>query len=61
MENWNKPETEQDAQLVQDRRRFRALQSLKAQQAQTPASSPSPNSTPATTESTLSDRPNTSR
>ncbi len=43
MTDWNKPETEQDAQLTQDRRRFQALRSLQAQQGQTPASSPSSN------------------
>ena len=52
MDEINKPETEQDAQLVQDRRRFRALQSLQAQPVRTPGSLPSPSNTPATTEST---------
>lgn len=61
MDNWNKPETEQDAQLTQDRRRYRALQSLQAQQGQTPASSPSQSNTPATTESTSSANPTTSK
>jgi hypothetical protein len=37
MDHLNKPETEADAVLVQDRRRYRALQSLQAQQGQTPA------------------------
>ena len=61
MDNWNKPETEQDAQLTQDRRRFQALRSLQAQQAQTPASSPSQSNTPATTASTSDVNPNTSK
>ena len=61
MTDWNKPETEQDAQLTQDRRRFQALRSLQAQQGQTPASSPSPSNTPATTASTSNDNPNTSK
>ena len=47
----NKPETEEDAILVQERRRYRALQSLQAQPAPLPASLPSQSSTPATTES----------
>lgn len=61
MENWNKPETEQDAELVQARRRYLALRSLKAQQGQTPASSPSQSNTPATMASTSSAKPNTSK
>lgn len=32
MTDWNKPETEQDAQLTQDRRRFQALRSLREQE-----------------------------
>lgn len=40
----NKPETEEDAVLVQDRRRFRALQSLTAQgKPQTSATKKRPN------------------
>lgn len=54
-------ETEEDAQIVQDRRRFWALQSLRAQQGRTPASSQSQSSTPATTTSTSSDKPSTSK
>ena len=61
MESWNKPETEEDAKLVQDRRRFLALQSLKAQPVPTPDSSQSPSSTPATTASTSDASPNTSK
>ena len=57
----NKPETEQDAQVVQDRRRFPALQSLQAQQAQTLASSASPSNTPATTASPSDAKANTPR
>jgi len=61
MEDLNKPETEQDAKLVQDRRRYRALQSLKGQQAQTPASSQSQSSTPATMASTSDAKDDTPR
>ena len=57
----NRPETEEDAILVQDRRRYRALQSSPAQPAQTPASSPSPSNTPATTASPSVAKPNTLR
>ena len=57
----NQLETEQDAQIVQDRRRFRALQSLRAQLDQTPASSPSPGNTPATTASPSDAKANTPR
>jgi len=34
MTDWNKPETEQDSQLTQDRRRFLALRSLREQHSQ---------------------------
>ena len=57
----DKMETEADGKLVQDRRRFRALQSSTVQLGQTPASSPSPSGTPATTESTSDAKAPTSR
>jgi hypothetical protein len=53
-------ETEEDAEIVQERRRYQALRSSRAQQARTPASSQSQSSTPAKTGSTSSDKPNTS-
>jgi hypothetical protein len=53
-------ETEEDAKIVQDRRRFRALQSSRAQQARIPASSQSQSSTPETTASNSSVKRNTS-
>lgn len=40
MDDLNRPETEEDAKLTQDRRRFQALRALQALQAQTPDSSP---------------------
>jgi hypothetical protein len=54
------PETEEDAKIVQDRRRFQASRSSRAQQARTPASSQSQSITPAKPGSTSSDKPNTS-
>lgn len=59
MDSWNKPETEQDAQLVQQRRRYLALLSSQAQPAPTLASSASQSNTPATTASPSSAKPTT--
>lgn len=39
-------ETEQEAEIVQERRRFQALRALQEQPGQTPASSLSPSATP---------------
>ena len=56
----DKMETEADSKLTQDRRRFLALRSLTVPLGLTPASSPSPSSTPATTGSTSDARAPTS-
>ena len=55
-----KRESEEEAILAEHLRRLKARQSLKARQAQTPASSPSQSSTPETTASTSSAKPSTS-
>lgn len=57
----DKRETEADGRLVQDRRRFRALQSLTVPLGQTPESSLSPTSTPETTGSTSDAKAPTSK
>lgn len=57
----NRPETEQDGMRAEALRRLKVRQLLKAQPAQTPASSPSRRSTPATTASSSDGKPNTSK
>ncbi len=57
----NAPETEADGIRAGALRVLKVLRRREALQAQTPGSSPSPSNTPATTASTSSDKPNTSK
>lgn len=61
MKDLNKPETEEDGIRAEALRRLKVRLTYAAQPAQTRDSSPSPSSTPETTESSSSGKSNTSK